>query len=53
MSTSETFAHPEFLIETEALERLLGDPGLRVLDCTTHLRFGFGKGLAIFGGDDA
>jgi thiosulfate/3-mercaptopyruvate sulfurtransferase len=29
--------HPEFLIDTEALERRLGEPGLRVLDCTTHL----------------
>ena len=31
------FAHPEFLIDTETLERQLGDPALRVLDCTTHL----------------
>ena len=37
MSTSETFAHPEFLVETAVLERQLGDPGLRILDCTTHL----------------
>ena len=37
MSTSEGFAHPEFLIETEALERQLGSPDLRILDCTTHL----------------
>lgn len=37
MSTTEGFAHPEFLIETDRLERQLGDPNLRVLDCTTHL----------------
>jgi thiosulfate/3-mercaptopyruvate sulfurtransferase len=37
MSTTEGFAHPEFLIETDALERRLGDADLRVLDCTTHL----------------
>jgi thiosulfate/3-mercaptopyruvate sulfurtransferase len=29
--------HPEFLIATDALERQLGDPDLRILDCTTHL----------------
>ena len=37
MSTTEGFAHPEFLIETEALERRLGEPGLRIFDCTTNL----------------
>src|SRR5215470_1402942 len=37
MSNSESFAHPEFLIETEALERQLDNPDLRVFDCTTHL----------------
>jgi thiosulfate/3-mercaptopyruvate sulfurtransferase len=31
------FAHPEFLIDTETLHSRLGDPGLCVLDCTTHL----------------
>jgi len=31
------FVHPEFLVETEWLERHLGDPELRVFDCTTHL----------------
>lgn len=31
------FIHPEFLIDTETLERRLGGPGLIVLDCTTHL----------------
>jgi len=37
MSTSEGFVHPAFLVETSELERQLGDPDLRVLDCTTHL----------------
>ena len=37
MSAPEGFAHPEFLIETDALERHLGEPGLRVFDCTTNL----------------
>lgn len=31
------FIHPEFLIDTDTLERRLGKSGLRVLDCTTHL----------------
>ncbi|MFZ3236906.1 MAG: sulfurtransferase [Stellaceae bacterium] len=31
------FVHPEFLVDTAALERRLDDPALRVLDCTTHL----------------
>jgi thiosulfate/3-mercaptopyruvate sulfurtransferase len=31
------FVHPEFLIDTETLESRLGDPDLRVFDCTTHL----------------
>jgi thiosulfate/3-mercaptopyruvate sulfurtransferase len=34
---AEAFAHPEFLVETDALEARLGDPNLAVLDCTTHL----------------
>jgi thiosulfate/3-mercaptopyruvate sulfurtransferase len=37
MSASGGFAHPEFLIETDALEQRLGDSNLRILDCTTHL----------------
>ncbi|HZU89665.1 MAG TPA: sulfurtransferase [Stellaceae bacterium] len=36
-AAAETFVHPEFLVETEWLEHRLGDAGLRVLDCTTHL----------------
>jgi len=31
------FVHPEFLIDTETLGRKLGDPNLRVFDCTTNL----------------
>src|SRR5262249_13225258 len=31
------FLHPEFLVDTENLARRLGDPALRVFDCTTHL----------------
>ena len=37
MDTSQGFTHPEFLVETEALERRLDDPDVRVFDCTTHL----------------
>ena len=37
MSAAHGFAHPEFLVETDALERSLGDPGLRIFDCTTNL----------------
>jgi thiosulfate/3-mercaptopyruvate sulfurtransferase len=35
--TSEGFAHPEFLVESAWLAAHLGDPELRVLDCTIHL----------------
>jgi thiosulfate/3-mercaptopyruvate sulfurtransferase len=31
------FVHPEFLIDVETLGRQLGDPNLRVFDCTTNL----------------
>jgi thiosulfate/3-mercaptopyruvate sulfurtransferase len=37
MSAVGGFAHPEFLIETEALEHQLGDRALRIFDCTTNL----------------
>ena len=36
-AASEGFAHPEFLIETDALASELGDPKLCILDCTVHL----------------
>ncbi|HEX2942651.1 MAG TPA: sulfurtransferase [Rhodopila sp.] len=31
------FAHPEYLVETDWLAGKLDDPGVVVLDCTTHL----------------
>jgi thiosulfate/3-mercaptopyruvate sulfurtransferase len=37
MSAVGGFVHPEFLIETDALEHQLGDPALRIFDCTTNL----------------
>ena len=37
MNATEGFIHPEFLIEAATLERALGDPGLRIFDCTTNL----------------
>src|ERR1700730_1341228 len=37
MSAAAGFPHPEFLIHTDALERQLGDPNLRIFDCTTNL----------------
>ena len=36
MAAKEGFVHSELLIETDALERQLGDPALRVCDCTTN-----------------
>ena len=36
-TTAEAFVHPELLIDTDTLEHRLGDPALRILDCTTHL----------------
>jgi thiosulfate/3-mercaptopyruvate sulfurtransferase len=35
--SADAFVHPEFLIDTDALERQLGDPDLVVFDCTTNL----------------
>ena len=35
---SNEFARPEFLVSTEALASMLGQPDVRVFDCTTHLR---------------
>jgi thiosulfate/3-mercaptopyruvate sulfurtransferase len=32
-----TFAHPEYLVETDWLADHLDDPGLRVLECTVYL----------------
>jgi thiosulfate/3-mercaptopyruvate sulfurtransferase len=36
-AASEGFAHPEFLVDGEWLAAHLGDPELRILDCTIHL----------------
>ncbi|MCE2510463.1 MAG: sulfurtransferase [Alphaproteobacteria bacterium] len=33
----ETFAHPEYLVETAWLSEHLDDPALRIFDCTAHL----------------
>jgi thiosulfate/3-mercaptopyruvate sulfurtransferase len=37
---SDDFIHPEFLVETEWLESHVGQPRLRILDCTVHIVFG-------------
>jgi thiosulfate/3-mercaptopyruvate sulfurtransferase len=34
---ADGYVHPEYLVETDWLERHLGDPGLVLLDCTMHL----------------
>ena len=34
---TQGFVHPEFLVETGWLAGHLQDPGVRILDCTTHL----------------
>ena len=34
---AQGFVHPEYLVETGWLAEHLGDPGVRVLDCSTHL----------------
>jgi thiosulfate/3-mercaptopyruvate sulfurtransferase len=31
------FVHPEYLVETDWVTEHLGDPGVRIFDCTTHL----------------
>ena len=36
-ASSEGFAHPEFLVEADGLAAQLGDPDLRIFDCTVHL----------------
>ncbi len=41
------FAHPEFLVGTEWLAGHLADPGLVVLDCTTHLIPAAGAGYTV------
>ena len=34
---AQGFVHPEYMVETDWLADHLGDPGVRVLDCSTHL----------------
>lgn len=34
---AQGFVHPEYLVETGWLAAHLDDPGVRVLDCSTHL----------------
>jgi thiosulfate/3-mercaptopyruvate sulfurtransferase len=36
-ATESGFTHPEFLVETGELAARLGDPELRIFDCTIHL----------------
>lgn len=36
-AAGEAFAHPQYLVSTEWLAAHLGDPNLRVYDCTTYL----------------
>jgi thiosulfate/3-mercaptopyruvate sulfurtransferase len=36
--TTSGFAHPDFLVGTDWLDRNLSNPDVVVLDCTTHLR---------------
>ena len=37
MTETKGFVHPQYLVQTEWLEAHLGDPDLRVLDCSVHL----------------
>ncbi|MEM6438949.1 MAG: rhodanese-like domain-containing protein [Pseudomonadota bacterium] len=41
---AETWRHPKAIISGEALEAALGDPDLRIFDCTTYLRYETGTG---------
>ena len=38
------YRHPEAIVSGEWLEAHLGDPGLRIFDCTTYLRYEEGTG---------
>lgn len=37
MTQTEGFVHPEYLVQSDWLAAHLGDPDLRILDCTVHL----------------
>ncbi|MFO7856352.1 MAG: rhodanese-like domain-containing protein [Paracoccaceae bacterium] len=41
---TETWRHPEAITSAERLEARLGEPDLRVYDCTMHLRYETGTG---------
>jgi thiosulfate/3-mercaptopyruvate sulfurtransferase len=45
--TTQGFAHPEFLVDTDWLAAHLADPGVVVLDCTTHLIPAPGAGYTV------
>src|SRR6478735_2879906 len=44
MTTPARYAHPEAIVDTAWLAANLGDPALRVFDCTTYLRYETGTG---------
>jgi thiosulfate/3-mercaptopyruvate sulfurtransferase len=44
MSDAARYAFPEAIVDTAWLAAHLGDPGLRVFDCTTYLRYETGTG---------
>lgn len=47
-----TIRNPQWLIETGTLERQLGDPALRILDCTVYLKPVDGGGVRPSSGHD-
>ncbi len=47
------YANPQFLVNTESLAARLGDPVLRVFDCTVHLLPGDGRGYRVVSGRPA
>ena len=44
MTEPARYAHPEAIISTAGLADQLGDPALRVFDCTTYLLYETGTG---------
>ena len=52
MSETETATRFSALVETDWLEEHLGDPDLRILECTVFLRY-HEKGVTIESGRDA
>lgn len=44
MPTAARYAHPEAIVDTQWLADRLGDPALRVFDCTTYLLYETGTG---------